>query len=49
LARLLPRLAAGELRPERIISHRLVLADGPRAYDLFDRKLDRCVKVVLTP
>jgi threonine dehydrogenase-like Zn-dependent dehydrogenase len=31
------------------ISHHLPLADGPRAYQLFDEKQDRCTKVVLTP
>lgn len=32
-----------------VISHRLPLEDGPRAYDLFARKLDRCTKVGLWP
>ena len=32
-----------------IVSHRLPLEDGPRGYDIFDRKLDDCTKVVLTP
>jgi threonine dehydrogenase-like Zn-dependent dehydrogenase len=27
----------------------LPLADGPRAYDLFDRRLEGCTKVVLEP
>ena len=30
----------------RVISHRLPLAEGPRAYEIFDRKLDDCTKVV---
>jgi threonine dehydrogenase-like Zn-dependent dehydrogenase len=29
-----------------VISHHLPLADGPRAYEMFDRKDDDCTKVV---
>lgn len=32
-----------------LISHRLSLAEGPRGYDLFDRRLEGCTKVVLLP
>ena len=32
-----------------VISHRMELADGARGYDIFDRKLDGCTKVVLRP
>jgi threonine dehydrogenase-like Zn-dependent dehydrogenase len=32
-----------------IVSHRLALDDAPRGYEMFDRKLDRCTKVVLRP
>ena len=46
---LLPRLAESRLGLGRIVSHRLALADGPRAYDLFDRRLEGCTKVVLEP
>jgi len=49
MARLLPRLAEARLGLGRIVSHRLPLADGPRAYDLFDRRLEGCTKVVLEP
>jgi threonine dehydrogenase-like Zn-dependent dehydrogenase len=38
---------AGELEPTRLISHRISLADAPRAYELFDRR--QALKVVLTP
>jgi threonine dehydrogenase-like Zn-dependent dehydrogenase len=31
-----------------VISHHLPLANGPRAYGMFDRKLDDCTKVVFT-
>jgi threonine dehydrogenase-like Zn-dependent dehydrogenase len=33
----------------RLITHRLPLAEGPRAYRLFDEKRDSCVKVALQP
>ncbi len=32
-----------------VFSHTLPLADGPRAYDIFDRKEDGCIKVALAP
>jgi S-(hydroxymethyl)glutathione dehydrogenase/alcohol dehydrogenase len=32
-----------------IISHRLPLAEGVRGYELFARRLDGCIKVVLEP
>jgi threonine dehydrogenase-like Zn-dependent dehydrogenase len=36
-------------RPEltSVISHRLPLEQGAEGYELFDRKRDRCTKVVL--
>jgi threonine dehydrogenase-like Zn-dependent dehydrogenase len=46
---LLERARAGDLDLEPVISHRLPLADGPRAYELFDRKLEGCTKVLLLP
>jgi threonine dehydrogenase-like Zn-dependent dehydrogenase len=39
----------GEVKTDDIITHRLPLADAPHAYDIFNRKKDRCVKVVLRP
>jgi threonine dehydrogenase-like Zn-dependent dehydrogenase len=35
------------LRPERFVSHTLPLAEGARAYDLFDRKAEGALKMVL--
>lgn len=32
-----------------IITHRLPLYDGKKAYDLFDHRLDNCIKVILKP
>lgn len=33
----------------RVLSHRLPLSEGARAYEMFDRKLDGCTKVLLLP
>jgi threonine dehydrogenase-like Zn-dependent dehydrogenase len=32
-----------------VFTHRLPLANGPEAYELFDRKRDGCIKVALAP
>lgn len=45
----LPLVAAGRYPLERLITHRLPLAEGPSGYRLFDRKDDGCIKVVLEP
>jgi threonine dehydrogenase-like Zn-dependent dehydrogenase len=34
---------------ENIITHEFALADGTKAYETFDRKLDNCIKAVLIP
>lgn len=47
--RLLEYVIAGRVRLDDVISHRLPLEDGPRAYELFCKKQDDCVKVVLRP
>jgi threonine dehydrogenase-like Zn-dependent dehydrogenase len=44
---LLDLIAAGKLRPDIIISHRMKLAEAPEAYRMFDAK--EATKVVLTP
>jgi 2-desacetyl-2-hydroxyethyl bacteriochlorophyllide A dehydrogenase len=44
---LLSRLAAGELDPTPVITHRMPLADAAEAYRLFDAR--EATKVVLTP
>jgi threonine dehydrogenase-like Zn-dependent dehydrogenase len=49
VARLLPAIESGRLDPTEIITHRLPLADGVRGYQLFDRREDGALKVVLTP
>jgi threonine dehydrogenase-like Zn-dependent dehydrogenase len=46
---LIPLIRAGKLDPTALITHRLPLSDGRRAYELFGGRLDGCVKVALTP
>ncbi len=49
LPTLVPLVQQGKLRPERVISHRLRLADGAEAYRKFDRREDGALKLVLAP
>jgi threonine dehydrogenase-like Zn-dependent dehydrogenase len=46
---LLERIRKGEIDPTFVITHRLALADAPRAYRMFRDKQDECIKVVLNP
>jgi threonine dehydrogenase-like Zn-dependent dehydrogenase len=46
---LLDCIAAGDLKPEAIITHRMKLADAAEGYKIFDQKEQDCRKVVLTP
>jgi threonine dehydrogenase-like Zn-dependent dehydrogenase len=46
---LVPLVRGGRLRPERFVSHVLPLSDGARAYDIFDRRSDGALKMVLAP
>ncbi|MGF1478700.1 MAG: zinc-dependent alcohol dehydrogenase [Cyanophyceae cyanobacterium] len=46
---LLERIQNGEIDPSFIITHRLKLAEAPRGYDIFKKKEDNCIKVVLKP
>ena len=44
---LLGHIERGELDPSFVVSHHLPLEDAPRAYDLFLRKQDDAMKIVL--
>ena len=44
---LVPLIQSGRLKPERYISHTLDLSEGARAYDLFDRRVEGVMKMVL--
>jgi threonine dehydrogenase-like Zn-dependent dehydrogenase len=46
---LLERIQNGEIDPSFIVTHRLPLDEAPRGYELFKKKEDGCLKVVLTP
>jgi threonine dehydrogenase-like Zn-dependent dehydrogenase len=46
---LLDRVRKGEIDPTFVISHRLRLDEAPMGYDMFVKKQDDCVKVVLKP
>jgi threonine dehydrogenase-like Zn-dependent dehydrogenase len=46
---LLPLVRSGRIDPTVLISHRLSLGEGSRAYEMFDKKQDGCLKVALTP
>jgi threonine dehydrogenase-like Zn-dependent dehydrogenase len=46
---LLEHIRAGRIDAKGIITHRFDLEDAPEAYHLFAKKLDGCVKCVLTP
>ena len=48
-ALLLERIEAGDIDPSFVITHRLPLEDGPKAYKTFRDKDDGCIKVVLKP
>ena len=46
---LLELMARDELVTEHLGTHVMSLEDGPRGYDLFKRKADRCVRAVFVP
>ncbi|HLU61525.1 MAG TPA: zinc-dependent alcohol dehydrogenase [Gammaproteobacteria bacterium] len=47
--KLIPLVAEGKLVLDDIITHRVALDDVDKAYDMFNRKQDNCVKVVMHP
>jgi S-(hydroxymethyl)glutathione dehydrogenase/alcohol dehydrogenase len=49
MAKLLGMIERGELDPSLIVTHTMSLADAPRAYDMFAKREEGCVKVVLKP
>jgi threonine dehydrogenase-like Zn-dependent dehydrogenase len=46
---LLEKIEKGDIDPSFVITHRLKLEDGPKAYETFRDKNDGCIKVVLKP
>jgi threonine dehydrogenase-like Zn-dependent dehydrogenase len=48
LDRLIGHVERGEVDPSFVVSHRMALDEAPRAYDMFKKKTDHCLRVVLT-
>jgi threonine dehydrogenase-like Zn-dependent dehydrogenase len=46
---LLDMVVDGRIDPSFVITHRMSLEDAPRGYEMFQKKQDGCVKVVLQP
>jgi threonine dehydrogenase-like Zn-dependent dehydrogenase len=46
---LLERIERGEIDPSFVVSHHLALDDAPLGYEMFVKKEDECLKVVLRP
>jgi threonine dehydrogenase-like Zn-dependent dehydrogenase len=46
---LLGRIERGEIDPSAIITHPMSLDDAPRGYEIFQKKQDDCIKVVMRP
>jgi threonine dehydrogenase-like Zn-dependent dehydrogenase len=44
---LLERIERGEIDPSFVITHRMPLDDAPSGFDIFSRKEDECMKIVL--
>lgn len=49
MERLLPVVRAKKYDLTAVITHRLPLSEGVRGYEIFDKKVDSCIKVVLKP
>jgi threonine dehydrogenase-like Zn-dependent dehydrogenase len=46
---LLKLVEDGRIDPSFVVTHRVPLEFAPEAYEMFKRKQDGCVKIVLTP
>ncbi len=46
---LLGFIRSGKIQADDIISHRIPMKEAARAYEIFNKKEDNCVKVVMTP
>ncbi len=49
LPTLLPLVTSGRLQPAQVVTHRMGLSEGTRAYELFDARTEGVGKVVLDP
>jgi threonine dehydrogenase-like Zn-dependent dehydrogenase len=46
---LLKRIEKGEIDPSFIITHEMKLSEAAKGYDMFVKKKDECIKVILKP
>ncbi|HET7458392.1 MAG TPA: zinc-dependent alcohol dehydrogenase [Gemmatimonadaceae bacterium] len=46
---LLGRIERGEVDPSAIITHPMSLEQAPHGYDIFQKKQDNCIKIVMKP
>ncbi len=46
---LLDRIINGDIDPSFVVTHRMKLSDAPHGFDIFNRKEDGCIKIVMTP
>ncbi|RIB10153.1 chaperonin 10-like protein [Gigaspora rosea] len=46
LTKTIPFVLSKKFNFEKIITHEMKLSDGEKAYEIFEKKLDKCVKVV---
>ena len=46
---LLERVQRGEIDPSFVITHRMSLEEAPEGYEIFKKKRDGCIKVVMDP
>ena len=42
-------IQSGRIDPSFVITHRFALSDAAEGYDIFSKKADKCIKVVLNP
>jgi threonine dehydrogenase-like Zn-dependent dehydrogenase len=47
--KLMKHIANGDIDPSFVVTHRVPLSQAPQAYEMFRKKQDNCVKVVLDP
>ena len=46
---LLAKTPQGEIDPSFVVSHQLPLAEAPHGYQIFERRVDQAIKVLLKP
>jgi threonine dehydrogenase-like Zn-dependent dehydrogenase len=49
MEKLLGLIQEGKFDPSFVITHKVGLEEAPKMYDLFKRKEDGCIKVVMKP